>query len=291
MGETAMRRRIYQAAGRVLVLVLLCLLGGLLSATLVRFAPGYGVDERELDPRLSQESVDAIRAANRANSNLLAYYGRFLSGAIHGNFGDSQWLQRPIGELIRERFPVTLRSVLLGNCLAWVAALSASFTVAFFRVFALELSGTLLSGVLIALPTAVVATLAVYLGAPVSLAIAVVIFPKLFRYLRNLFAHAQAQPHVFAAQARGVGVGRILTHHVLPCVAPALFALLGVSLSLAFGAAIPIEALCDSPGIGQLAWQAALNRDLPLIVNLTLLVTLITVSANWLANSGDRRTA
>jgi peptide/nickel transport system permease protein len=53
---------------------------------------------------------------------------------------------------------------------------------------------------------------------------------------------------------------------------------------MAFGAAIPIEALCDSPGIGQLAWQAALNRDLPLIVNLTFILTLITVAANWLAS-------
>ena len=64
---------------------------------------------------------------------------------------------------------------------------------------------------------------------------------------------------------------------------------LGVSLAVAFGAAIPIEALCDSPGVGQLAWQAALNRDLPLIMNLTLLVTLITVAANMLANVAHER--
>jgi peptide/nickel transport system permease protein len=76
---------------------------------------------------------------------------------------------------------------------------------------------------------------------------------------------------------------------VLPLVSPALFALLGVSLSVAFGAAIPIEALCDSPGVGQLAWQAALNRDLPLIMNLTLLVTLITVAGNMLANTLNER--
>ena len=63
-----------------------------------------------------------------------------------------------------------------------------------------------------------------------------------------------------------------------------LFALLGVSTSMAFGAAIPIEALSDSPGIGQLAWFAAINRDLPLIMNLTLIVTLITVTSNSLAD-------
>jgi len=58
---------------------------------------------------------------------------------------------------------------------------------------------------------------------------------------------------------------------------------------MAFGAAIPIEALCDSPGIGQLAWQAALNRDLPLIMNLTLLVTIVTVATNSLANVSSER--
>jgi peptide/nickel transport system permease protein len=46
-------------------------------------------------------------------------------------------------------------------------------------------------------------------------------------------------------------------------------------VSVAFGAAIPIEVLCDSPGLGQLAWQAALKRDLPLLVDITLLVALV----------------
>jgi len=284
-----MKQRFYQIGVRVLMLLALTLLGALLSATLVRLAPGYGVDERELDPRLSRETVESIRAANRASSGLLAYYGRFLAAASHGDLGNSQWLQRPVASLIRERFPVTLRSVLLGTFLAWAGALPAALVVTFFRSLAFEISGTLITGMLIALPTAVVAALTVYTGAAVSVALAVVISPKLFRYLRNLLAHAHAQPHVLAAEARGIGGGRILSHHVLPNVSTALFALLGVSLSMAFGAAIPIEALCDSPGIGQLAWEAAINRDLPLIMNLTLLVTLITVGANWLANIGDRR--
>ena len=119
-----------------------------------------------------------------------------------------------------------------------------------------------------------------YLRAPVFVAIGVVTFPKVFRYLRNLLTHAFGQPFILAARARGVGETRLLFRHVLPLMAPPVAALLGVSFSLAFGAAIPMEALCDSPGIGQLAWMAALNRDLPLIMNLTLVVTLITVAAN-----------
>jgi ABC-type dipeptide/oligopeptide/nickel transport system permease component len=34
------------------------------------------------------------------------------------------------------------------------------------------------------------------------------------------------------------------------------------------------------PGVGQLAWQAAMARDLPLLVNITILVTIVTLLAN-----------
>jgi len=266
-----------------------CLLGGLLSASLVRYSPGYGVDERELDPRLSQASVEAIRNSHRPNAGLLSYYGHYLVGAVHGDFGSSEWLQRPISSLIQERFPVTAKSVLLGVLSAWLVALALSLAGVFLRGFYFDISTTLISGVFIALPAAVVAIFFVYLRAPVFLAIAVIIFPKLFRYLRNLLNHAYSQPYILAAQARGISKSRILFHHVFPLASPALFALLGVSLAVGFGAAIPVEALCDSPGVGQLAWQAALNRDLPLIMNLTLIITLITVAANMLANFAHER--
>src|SRR5215510_14676746 len=102
-----MTATIQRIVGRLLMLAAVCLLGGLLSASLVRFSPGYGVDERELDPRLSQASVEAIRNSHRLNGGLLSYYAHFLAGAMHGDFGTSGWLQRPISSLIKERFPVT----------------------------------------------------------------------------------------------------------------------------------------------------------------------------------------
>jgi peptide/nickel transport system permease protein len=87
-------------------------------------------------------------------------------------------------------------------------------------------------------------------------------------------------PHITAARARGLSETRILACHVLPIAAPQMIALAGITVSIALGAAIPVEALCGLPGIGQLAWQAALSRDLPLLVNLTVMVTLVTLLAN-----------
>ena len=61
----------------------------------------------------------------------------------------------------------------------------------------------------------------------------------------------------------------ILFAHVFAPSAPQLAALAGISVSLAFGASIPIEVISDTPGVGQLAWKAAMDRDLPLLVNIT----------------------
>lgn len=285
-----MLKTVYRIGRRLLALVVVALVGCLLTASLVRFSPGFGIDEREFDPRLSSASVESIRAANRVDS-LPAYYGRYVWATLHGELGYSRWLSQPIAALVKERFPVTACSVLIGVSLAWGLAMSMCLLSVFGGNMAAEVAGSLLSGVLIALPAAAVAIISIYLHLPVAAAIAAVMFPKLYRYLGNLLKDGLQRPYVLAARARGVREGLILLRHVLPSAGPALFALLGVSFSLAFGAAIPMEALCDSAGVGQLAWQAALNRDLPLMMTLTLIVTLVTVAANWLSSAANERVA
>jgi ABC-type dipeptide/oligopeptide/nickel transport system permease component len=118
------------------------------------------------------------------------------------------------------------------------------------------------------------------IGTPGTLAIALVVLPKVFRFSRNLLIKTYALPHVLNAKARGLSSMRIFAFHVLPNVAGPMLALAGVTVSIALGAAIPIEVVCDSPGLGQLAWKAALSRDVPLLVNLTLIIALVTVTAN-----------
>ena len=273
---------------RLLSLICLGLGGALISATLVRFAPGYGVEERELDPRWSAQSIEALRQKQLLQEGLGLFYYHYLSALARGDFGESASLKRPVGELLRQRLPVTGNSVVRGLGVAWLAAgLLASLGLAS-RGGLYEASGTALSSLLLSLPSAVVAMLAVHLRTPVFCAISVVVFPRLYRYIRSLLGRSYDQPHVLAARARGLGSGAIFWRHVLPVAAPPLLALFGVSFAIAFGAAIPIEALCDSPGMGQLAWHAALSRDLPLIVNVTLIVCLVMLAANSFAALAGR---
>jgi len=284
-----MTRWILKLAQRLLLLTALAIVGALLCATMVRFAPGYGVDERDLDFRLSQSSRDAIRNEHDLGVGLFHYYGSYIAGLIHGNLGTSVFLQRPVAGLLKERAPLTARAVFLGLATAWMAASLLSLLTIRWQSWVLEYSATAATGLLIALPTAVVALLCLYLRAPVFLGIAVILVPKLFRYQHNILAQANAQPFVLAARARGVSSNRILFCHVIPVAWHPIVALLGVSASMALGAAIPLEALSDSPGMGQLAWQAALNRDLPLLTSITLFVTLLTVGVNFLAGTLQER--
>ena len=114
--------------------------------------------------------------------------------------------------------------------------------------------------------------------------IALVVFPHLYRNQRQLLGQAASRPHVLSAHARGMRPWRVFCFEVLPGALPQLLALAGTSVTLAFGSSIPVETICDSPGIGQLAWKAATARDLGLMLPLILGVTGVTLTANYLAD-------
>jgi peptide/nickel transport system permease protein len=271
-------------AGHALALVTTILLGGLLCATLVRFAPGFNSDERELDPHLNAQSLQAVRESRERNDNILEFYIGYMKRAASGDLGSSISLGQPVRTLLRDRTPLTVKLLGIGLGLAWLFALSSSMTAAWLRFSVYDTLTTAVSGSLLCLPAAVLALLSVLWNVPGSLAIALIVFPHSYRYARNLLVKTYSQPHIIAARAKGVGEARILFWHVVPVVAPQLLALAGVSVSMALGATIPVEALCGLPGIGQLAWQAAMARDLPLLVNITILVTLVTLLANSTAD-------
>jgi histone H3/H4 len=117
---------------RIVVAVAVLAISGLLAATLVRMAPGFGMDERMLDARLNAASLQSIQRQGAEQSNILRYYWQYLRQLSHGEFGVSLSSGRPVRDLLGERLGLSLRSTLAGLGLAWVLALAA--------VTALELS-------------------------------------------------------------------------------------------------------------------------------------------------------
>jgi ABC-type dipeptide/oligopeptide/nickel transport system permease component len=176
--------------------------------------------------------------------------------------------------------PETLKSVTLGLLLAWAIGLSLACFSIMARSALLDSVAGIFCGTLLCIPAAVLAILFVIARAPERLVLAAVVLPQIYRYARNLLMRSFNQPHVLTAWAKGMSSLRLLFWHVLRPAAPQLLAVAGVSASLAFTTVIPVEALCDLPGVGQLAWKAAMGRDLYLLVTLTVLVTTVTLIAN-----------
>jgi peptide/nickel transport system permease protein len=261
-------------------MAILVLLAGVGSAILVRFSPGALVDERELDRRVSTETLVAMRNQRAIDNRLGKSLFRYLQNAIHGDLGKSQSHNVPITELLLANAPATVRRIAIGLGGAWLFGLWLAIPVAYFRrAWILDAAIALFTGTLLSLSAGVLAYLCLTIGAPVEIVLVLVLTPRVFRFSRNVLVQAYGSPHIDMARARGIDEVRILFAHVLPSAAPQLLALVATSLSMAVGAIIPIEAICDASGLGRLAWQAAIARDLPLMLNLTMLIALATTAA------------
>ncbi len=259
--------------------------GGLLCAAMVRLSPGFGMDERQLDPRLSGERQQAIRRSQQDGTDALHFYFTYLKRSLHGDLGVSQSLNRPIAEIVAERAPATIDLMLSGIAAAWLLAAALAVPPLAWRLGCLGTFCDALTGAPASLPAAGIALLLFRMGLPAPYMIALILFPRLYQYLRNLLARSYAAPHVLFARAKGLPRHRILLRHVLLPAGGELLSLAAVSVNMAFGAAVAVEAICDLPGLGQLAWKAALARDLPVLIVLTVMIALVTQCANLLADA------
>ncbi|HZS25846.1 MAG TPA: ABC transporter permease [Candidatus Angelobacter sp.] len=275
-------------SGAVLRLAALMLMVSFAGAMLMRIAPGFTSDDQELNPTLSAQSIQAIRQARLADANIPRFYAQYLVSLAKGDFGTSSSLNQPVKELLRERLPVTLSNLAFALAIGWLLglALAIATQVLHWRAFSFLANG--LSGTFISTPAAALALIFLLLRLPPAFAAALLVFPKIYRYTENLLQQSAEMPHVLTARAKGAGPLRVLAWHVAPIALPQLIALVGVSISIGIGVLLPIEVISDVAGIGQLAWQAAEARDLPLLINLTMIVTFVTVCATLISDGAQR---
>ena len=274
-----------RAALRVVAIMLLASFTG---AMLVRIAPGFSSDEQELNSGLSAQSIQAIRQAHLSDANVPRFYAHYLASLVRGDLGTSRSLNQPVKDLLRERLPVTLANLAFALAAGWLLGFSLAVAAQVGNNRALAFLGNALSGTFISTPAAALALIFLLLRWPPPFAAALLLFPKIYRYTQNLLQQSSEMPHVLTARAKGAGPWRVLAWHVAPIALPQLIALVGVSISIGIGVLLPIEVVSDVAGIGQLAWQAAQSRDLPLLVNLTMIVTFMTVCATLISDAAQR---
>ncbi len=272
----------------VLRLAAVMLMASFASAMLIRIAPGFSSDDQELNSGLSAQSIQAIRQAHLADANIPRFYAQYIASLAKGDLGTSRSLNQPVKDLLRERLPVTLANLAVALAVGWLLGVALAVAAQTWDIRALGFLANGLSGTLISTPAAALALVFLLLRWPPAFAAALLVFPKIYRYTQNLLQQSCEMPHVLTARAKGAGPWRVLAWHVAPIALPQLIALVGVSISIGVGVLLPIEGVSDVAGIGQLAWHAAQSRDLPLLVNLTMVVTFVTVCATLISDAAQR---
>jgi ABC-type dipeptide/oligopeptide/nickel transport system permease component len=284
------RSHAWRSAGwhvaRVLATLLLAAVAG---AVLVCLAPGSGADDRELDPRLSEETRAAIAAERAAERHPARFVPRYLAGLARGDLGRSEAFGRPVRELVGERWMVTAQAMAGGLVMSWTAALALAALASAGVVPGLRFAAHGASGMMVAAPAALVALLLAAARLPASAGIAIVVFPKAYTTAEAMLRDAWTQPWVKAARARGVDGWRLFAAHVLRPSAGPLAGLAAVTIPVALGSSVPLEALGGQAGLGQLAWRATLARDVNLLVGMTLLISVVTLASNLAAEAAGSR--
>lgn len=262
---------------------MLCVAAG--TILLVRFAPGFFADEREMDAKYAATARNEMQAAGTQTLSEIAV--REVKGWVHGDFGESRQYEVPVTELIAPRIQVSAWLLLRGIFYGWLLALCAALPVSAVR------KGGALWGLpftlLLAMPTAALATACILaeMGGPV-LVLALLIAAREFKFLRSALRGTWSSPHMLQGRAQGLPLQALIRVHILPGVAPQLYALATLSVVTALGALVPIEVIFNVPGVGQLAWAAVMNRDLPVLVAVSLLMAFAIGVAGML--SGQKQT-
>jgi peptide/nickel transport system permease protein len=100
------------------------------------------------------------------------------------------------------------------------------------------------------------------------------------RWVRAGVLETLGSDFVRAARARGLAERAVVIGHALRAALPPLVTLLGLSLPGLVGGALVVETIFAWPGMGRLAFLAANNRDVPVLLATTSLAAALVVLGN-----------
>ena len=104
------------------------------------------------------------------------------------------------------------------------------------------------------------------------------------RYMRSSALDALSQDYIRTARAKGAQRGRVLRRHVIRNASIPIITLVGLSVPGLLGGAILEEVVFNYPGIGLATYNAALDKDYPILIGTTIVFGALTIAGNLIAD-------
>jgi peptide/nickel transport system permease protein len=253
-----------------------------------------------MGPEGTKEDYQLLRSALGFDRPLPEQYGLFLWRAARGDFGRSLRHQQPTLPLVLARFPATLALTAAAMLLALLLALPLGLLSALHRKSVLDAGGMMFAlagqcmptfwlGILLILIFAVqLRWLPVYGGdGPSAIVLPAVTLgvwamARTARITRSSMLDVLPQDFLRTARAKGLGEWAVVLRHALRNCAIPIVTALGLELGNLLGGAVITEAVFAYPGIGRLAVEAVINKDVPLIEAVVLTVGAAVLLLNIL---------
>lgn len=266
-----------------------------------------------LGNRATAQAIAQFNHQNHLDRSLIIQYWFFLKQLLHGNLGYSYQFNRSVDSLLAIDLP---RDLVLGGLsliFSLIIAIPVGIAQAVKRNKAVDYVGTGVSFILYSMPQYAIALLLIQFLAisfhvfpaeapqgtsalsmlehPAGLVLPVasltlVSYAYFSRYMRSSAIDTLAQDYIRTARAKGLPERLVLTRHLLRNSLIAVVTLVGLSIPVVITGTLIIEQVFNFPGAGLEYFQAALRNDYEVMLGITVLVGVVTVVGNLVADIG-----
>lgn len=241
------------------------------------------------------------------NSPALSQYWHWLSNLVRGRLGQSLVARVSVSSLIGPRILNSVTLVLTAGIIGTVTGVGLGLIAAVRRDKPIDHFLSVITLGLTALPEFVIAIFLIFLLAtntshlfpavsPIppgeapwqqpsmlvlpTLTLVIVIVPYIFRMMRAVTIEALESDYVEMAGLKGLRRSAVLMRHALPnAVAPTIQAI-GLSFLYLAGGIVVVEVVFNYPGVGLALYDAVLDKDIPTIQAIVMLLAAFYVFMN-----------
>jgi peptide/nickel transport system permease protein len=251
-----------------------------------------------LPPDASLEDIARFRKEMGFDRPFLVQYGRFLYGAVRGDFGQSVRHGEPAFDLVMERMPATFELSGAALLIALCLAIPAGIVSAVRRNSVLDYFSTVVALLGQSMPTFWLGIMLILLfSVQLNLlpssgrggwqhmllpAVTLGLFTtaRITRLTRSGMLEVLNQDYIRTARAKGVANPPVVWKHALKNAAIPIVTIVGIELGTLLGGSVITETIFAWPGVGRLSVQAIYNRDYPVVqaAVFTLSATFVLVN-------------
>ena len=292
---------------RFLQMILILLAASVLIFCMVRITPSDPIASMTKGKKISDETRLAITQQYHLDKSLPEQYVIWITGAVHGDFGNSFDYKRPVSTLISERLPTTLQIVLMSAVLALLIAIPVGIICAVKMNTWLDRTLSILTLVFVASPVFLTAIILMivfalklkmfptfgagktftenlyYLFLP-SLALSMNMVALIARITRSNMIEQLNSNYTTTAIAKGIPYHRIVLRHCLKNAIIPVITVASIQIGSMIVGAVLVENVFALGGIGDILISSIKSSDYPVVQSITLLMVTLFVTINLLVD-------